>query len=133
MKVLGFRLQKPRPLTIEAIFRSASETVATSSRKKRSHIILASQEPENRVQTKHSVVSIEGKVDGQAITHAFYWQSLPEVILTMNPVNNETTGAQSGNGMNAIHDQISFAVTIGSFWPGFQAKHSLVEITRLAS
>ena len=34
-------------------------------------------------------MSIEGKVDGQAITHAFYWQSLPEVILTMNPFDND--------------------------------------------
>jgi hypothetical protein len=47
-----------------------------------------------------------GKADGRAITHAFYWQSLPEVILTMNLTNKETTGARPSSRMNAIHDQI---------------------------
>jgi hypothetical protein len=38
-----------------------------------------------------------GKFDGQGNTHAFYWQSLSEVILTMNPNNMDTTAWQRLN------------------------------------
>ena len=45
--------------------------------------------------------------------------------MQMNPINKETTGARSGSGMNAIHDQISFAVTTGRIeWQ----KHSLARM-----